>query len=122
MEQCTEDPKFKLVWVASDNNLADCFTKKKREARVHFYEYLVAERWKLKYDPEWIVASRKQGKLAVKQMQADRAERKAQGLNYSLNRLSARSYHRGWVRYGCQMTRSLPRKFVSRILRQTGVC
>ena len=65
-------PNFKIVWLASDYNPADDFTKKKRECRLGLEEYLIGGRWKLKYDPEWVISTKRAGKQALKEIRAER--------------------------------------------------
>ena len=55
----------KLIWVASDWNLGDAFTKMNADARDGLLTFLATRRWRLKFDPTFVVSTKKQGKTAV---------------------------------------------------------
>ena len=49
-----------LIWLASDWNLSDGLTKKKKDSRESLEYFMKHRRWMLKFDPAFIVSSRKQ--------------------------------------------------------------
>jgi hypothetical protein len=49
-----------LIWLASDWNLSDALTKKKKKCRESLKYFLKHRRWMLKFDPAFVVSSRKQ--------------------------------------------------------------
>ena len=50
----------KLLWLASDWNLADCMTKKKAECRKSMEYFFQRWVWMLKFDPNFVQSSRKE--------------------------------------------------------------
>ena len=60
LKQSIPDCGTKLIWLASDWNLSDGLTKKKPECRESLAYFMRHRRWMLKFDPEFIVSSRKQ--------------------------------------------------------------
>ena len=50
----------KLLWLASDWNLADCMTKKKAECRKSMEYFFQRRVWMLKFDPSFVQSSRKE--------------------------------------------------------------
>ncbi|CAL1139358.1 unnamed protein product [Cladocopium goreaui] len=50
----------KLMWLASDWNLADCMTKKKAECRKSMEYFFQRRVWMLKFDPNFVQSSRKE--------------------------------------------------------------
>ena len=59
-KQSLPDCGTKLIWLASDWNLSDGLTKKKPECRESLAYFMKHRPWMLKFDPEFIVSSRKQ--------------------------------------------------------------
>ena len=59
LKQSLPDCGTKLIWLASDWNLSDGLTKKKPECRESLAYFMKHRRWMLKFDPEFIVSSRK---------------------------------------------------------------
>ena len=52
----------RLMWLASDWNLADCMTKKKPECRTSMSYFFKRRIWMLKFDPNFVQSSRKEKK------------------------------------------------------------
>ena len=50
----------KLIWLASDWNLADGLTKKKKECRESLEYFLRKRVWMLRFDPEFIRSAKKE--------------------------------------------------------------
>ena len=68
LKQRLEDPNLKIVWLSSDWNLADCMTKIKPECRRPMEYFLKTGYWRLKYDPDFIVACKKKTVKAVNEL------------------------------------------------------
>ena len=60
LKEITQDEPVELAWVSGDWNLADNFTKPKRECREGMRSFLLNHHWRIRYDPEFIVAEKKQ--------------------------------------------------------------
>ena len=56
-----------LRWVASDYDLADALTKKRQQARLGLFKFLVTWVWAIAYDPTFTSAkkSKRQGRSAI---------------------------------------------------------
>ena len=54
-----------LIWLASDWNLGDGFTKAAAEAREGLVTFLVTHRWRLRFDKNFVVSTKKAGRQAV---------------------------------------------------------
>ena len=73
LKQSLQDPNTHLVWVASDWNLADALTKTAPEARRPLEQFLRLRKWRVRFDPEFIVAAKKANKTA-RQVMNDETE------------------------------------------------
>ena len=74
LKQALPDCGTKLIWLASDWNLSDALTKKKKECRESLEYFLQHRRWMLKFDPDFVVSSRKQKAVSgtpVKQLEQE---------------------------------------------------
>ena len=60
LKQSLPDCGTKLIWLASAWNVSDGLTKKKPERRENLAYFMCHRRWMLKFDPEFIVSSKKQ--------------------------------------------------------------
>ena len=81
-----DDPQLTFIWLASDWNLADALTKIKPECRQAMEQYLRTGRWRLKFDPSFIVSAKKSTKKAVDVMR-DLEKELRQGRNLDLKML-----------------------------------
>ena len=73
----------RLMWLASDWNLADCMTKKKPECRTSMSYFFKRRIWMLKFDPNFVQSSRKEKKTKGSPIQQLSA--KAHGVKSSEN-------------------------------------
>ena len=64
LKECLQEKGQHLLWLSSDWNLADALTKLKAEARRGYETYLKTGMWRLKYDPEFVVAAKKMKRKA----------------------------------------------------------
>ena len=74
LKQALPDCGTKLIWLASDWNLSDALTKKKKECRESLEYFLKHRRWMLKFHPDFVVSSRKQKAVSgtpVKQLEQE---------------------------------------------------
>ena len=53
----------KLIWLASDWNLSDALTKKKRECRESLEFFLKNRVWMLRFDPQFIRSAKKERQI-----------------------------------------------------------
>ena len=53
----------KLIWLASDWNLSDALTKKKRECRESLEFFLKSRVWMLRFDPQFTRSARKERQI-----------------------------------------------------------
>ena len=71
LKQSFDSERSLLVWLASDWNLGDGLTKEKIEARRSLESFLRTGRWRLRFDPNFIVAARKAAMSARETMRRE---------------------------------------------------
>ena len=67
-QRLEDDPQLNLIWLASDQNLADALTKIKAECRQAMEQYLRTGRWHPTFDPSFMFSEKKSKKEAVNVM------------------------------------------------------
>ena len=84
LRQRIEDPSLKFVWLSPDWNLADGMTKLKPDCRRPMEDFLKTGYWRLKYDPDFILAGKKKPVKAVSELK--RSSRPCRSSATSLSR------------------------------------
>ena len=59
LKAATSREPVELAWVSGDWNLADNFTKVKPACREGVRAFMLSRRWRIKFDPEFVVAEKK---------------------------------------------------------------
>ena len=69
LKQSLMETTLSLKWLAGDWNLGDALTKELAECRRSLSKFLQLRKWRLRFDPSFIVAAKKSGKHATKVVQ-----------------------------------------------------
>ena len=65
LKQVFNQEKNVLIWLSSDWNISDGLTKEKSESRRSLEAFMRTGRWRLRFDPNFIIAARKAAQGAV---------------------------------------------------------
>jgi hypothetical protein len=71
LKESIKKSETRLIWLSGEWNISDALTKKSAEARAGFEQYLRTGVWMLRFDPAFVVSSKKaksRGLNAVGQM------------------------------------------------------
>ena len=69
LKQSLMEITLSLKWLAGDWNLGDALTKELADCRRSLAKFLQLKKWRLRFDPAFIVAAKKSGKHATRVVQ-----------------------------------------------------
>ena len=92
LKQHFEDPRNVLIWLAADWNLSDGLTKEKEESRRNLEHFWKTFKWRIRFDPSFVVAAKKARTSAIQTMRRELQESAELKKSFLLMRDVARAW------------------------------